>query len=134
LTFRFSGDAAIIHPRILAHLGDAVYELLVRERALNEGPQKLEDVHGYTTRRVNGGFQSQLLKALEGDLTEAEKDLIRRGRNQPVPVKRRSDHAVHRHASGFEALLGYLYLTDRDRLSVLWERIIPYLDAPESLG
>ncbi len=126
-------NTADIHPRVLAHLGDAAYELRVRQKALEAGHTRLDTVHRYCTARVNGAFQARLLKALDGFLTDAERDLVRRGRNLPVTAKKRSDHLTHRQASGFEALFGYLHLEDPGRLDTLWRQILPYIDDPDSL-
>ncbi len=121
-----------IHPRILAHLGDAVYEVFVRELALRQGSSKLDDVHRYTTLRVRGEFQAQLLHQLIDHLSDEEKDIIRRGRNLPTTSKRRSDHTTHRQASAFEALIGHLHLNHPQRLQKLWHLMMPYLTQPES--
>ncbi len=122
-----------IHPRILAHLGDAVYEVKIREMALKQGSSKLDDVHRYTTLRVKGEFQARLLHQLMEHLTEEEKDMARRGRNLPTTSKRRSDHAIHRQASAFEALIGHLHLTQPQRLHALWPFMMPFLEVPETL-
>lgn len=126
-------NAQHIHPRVLAHLGDAAYELRVRKKALEAGHTQLDAVHRYCTARVNGEFQARLLQTLKVFLTDMEQDLVRRGRNLPVTAKKRSDHAIHRQASGFEALIGFLYLEDPTRLDALWQEILPYIDHPEQL-
>jgi ribonuclease III family protein len=54
---------------------------------------------------------------------------IRQGRNVGVSTSRRADQAAHRQATGFEALLGALYLTDRTRLAALWELSKPFIEA-----
>lgn len=126
-------NPAQIHPRVLAHLGDAAYELRVRKKALEAGHTQLDTVHRYCTARVNGAFQARLLAVLTESLTETEKDLVRRGRNLPVTSKKRSDHQLHRQASGFEALFGYLYLEDPARLDALWQVILPYIEDPACL-
>ncbi len=126
-----SPNTANIHPRILAHLGDAVYEVMIRELALKQGSSKLDDVHRYTTQRVKGEFQAQLLQHIMDKLTEKEQDIARRGRNMPTTSKRRSDHATHRQASAFEALIGYLHLNNPQRLQELWKIMTPYLENPE---
>lgn len=126
-------DPEQLHPRVLAHLGDAVYEVYIRRIALEHGHTHLKALHRFTTQRVSGQFQSQLIAWLQPTLTEDEQDLVRRGRNLPVSSHRRSDHQVHRHASGFEALIGYLYLNDPARLEVIWQQIAPWIEQPEKL-
>jgi len=105
--------------RNYAHLGDAVWELHVREFTVFE-TQKIKDLHKLTTQKVNASYQAELLKKLEENLTEEELDLIRRARNLPVPVSRRSQQAEYRQATAFEALIGWLYLNNKERLNEIY--------------
>ncbi len=116
-----------LHPRVLAYLGDAAFELKVRELALSQGMSQAEELHDFTVRRVKATCQVALLDALEPLLTETEKEIVRQGRNVPVSVGRRSNQALHRKATGFEALFGYWHLGDPGRLAVIWEQIKPVL-------
>lgn len=111
-----------LHPRALAHLGDAVYELFIREQALLAlGAGQSNDLHKFTTERVCAAYQANWLSHwLDHDLLTAEEtDLLRRARNLPVTTRRRLDQALYRQATAFEALIGWWHLTDRDRLAVL---------------
>ena len=101
--------------RNYAYIGDAVWELYVRERSvkLTNNAQKL---HKIATDRVKASYQAELLHLYEDNLTEEEKEVIRRARNMPIPVGRRSNQAEYRQATAFEALIGWLYYYDKSRL------------------
>jgi ribonuclease-3 family protein len=116
-----------LHPRALAHLGDCVYELHIRLHAVKQCSNQIDPIHQYTIERVNAAFQAGLLKLILDDLNEEEQDVVRRGRNLSVPASRRSNQAVYRQATGFEVLIGYLYLKDPQRLLVLWQQLEPVL-------
>lgn len=118
-----------IHPRALAHLGDSVYEVVVRQLALVHCAQQVEALHEFTTRRVQAGFQVGVLRALEPELNEGELDIVRRARNLPTPASRRKNQSLHRHATGFEALVGYLYLKDTSRFEALMDKVMAGLIA-----
>lgn len=122
------------HPRVLAHLGDGVYELHVREIAIKVCSNKADDLHRYSTKRANAVFQVALLQILNPMLTPEELEIVRRGRNATVSVSRRSNQALHRQATAFEALIGYLYLQENHtRLAELWTRLDPFILDPETL-
>jgi ribonuclease-3 family protein len=111
-------DPVTLSPRALAFLGDAVYELKLRELALALGHDRVEDLHRFTTERACATFQVTLLDQLA--LTETEQELVRRARNAAVSVGRRNQQGLHRLATGFEALIGYWHLTQPDRLHQVW--------------
>ncbi|WP_164929467.1 Mini-ribonuclease 3 [Gloeobacter violaceus] len=102
----------------LAYLGDAVWELHVRTRVLLP-PRRLQWLHGDTVACVRASAQAKLATCLSPHLTVEEADWLRRGRNAGGTVPRRLDPATYRLATAFEALLGYLFLADRDRLGVI---------------
>ena len=119
--------------RNYAHLGDAVWELKVREKTIYE-TQHTKELHKLTTQYVNAGHQAELLRLIEPHLTESEQDLVRRARNLQVPISRRGIQADYRQATAFEILVGYLYLNDKNRLEeiysiegVLWKKLFGYL-------
>lgn len=122
------------HPRALAFLGDAVFELHVRQLAVARGMSQSDDLHRFTTARVNAARQADLLAALQDHLSEPEKDIVRQARNQAVGASRRHDQALYRQATGFEALIGALFLTDPVRLQALWQLLEPVLCQPEAAG
>lgn len=113
--------------RSYAYVGDAVYEVFAREKTvlITQNPQKL---HKATSSIVNAQFHAELLELIRDFLTEDEKELVRRARNLSVTTARRTNHSLHRLSTAFEALIGYLYLNDRNRLDVLYGYIGPLID------
>lgn len=109
-----------INIRNLAHLGDSVYELFIREYTIFQ-TQNIKKLHKLTVSFVNAEFQANLLEKLETILTEKEMDIVRRGRNLAVTTAKRINHKTHRIATAFEALLGFLYLNDKKRLTEILE-------------
>ncbi|HHT08083.1 MAG: ribonuclease III domain-containing protein [Christensenellales bacterium] len=106
----------------LAFIGDAVYNLVMRLHSLQEG-KGLRAMHMRTTGRVNAVAQSKALKTLEGLLDEEELDIVRRGRNAHPrhQAPRSATTAQYCASTGFEALIGYHYLTGQtDRLRELF--------------
>ncbi len=104
--------------RNYAHIGDAVYEVFVREKVilLTSNSNKL---HRYTVKFVNAQFQTDLLELLQEHLSDEERDLIRRARNISTSSARRINHTLHRQATALEVLFGYNYLHDKDRYDEL---------------
>jgi len=105
-------------PAALAYLGDAVYETHVRARHLLP-PKRLETYHQHVVAEVRAEHQARQLDWLEPHLTEAERTLVRRGRNASSGRPRRLSRRVYQRATGLEALMGYLFLQDPQRLSQL---------------
>ena len=89
--------------------------------------QNIKKLHKLTVSFVNAEFQAELLDKIEADLNETEADLVRRGRNIPVTTSKRINHKTHRIATAFEALLGYLYLNDKDRLQEIFAKIKEFI-------
>lgn len=105
--------------RNYAHLGDAVWELKIREKTIFL-TQNTKELHKFTTSKVNATYQAEALKLIEPSLNEQELDLIRRARNLQVPISRRSIQSDYRQATAFEVLIGYLYLNNKDRLKEIY--------------
>ncbi|AFY71105.1 ribonuclease III [Thalassoporum mexicanum PCC 7367] len=101
----------------LAYIGDAIYELHVRLNFLTP-PRSPKEYHQLVVSRVKAQSQAnQLNKLIDNQfLSELELDLVRRGRNATTSTPRHINPQTYRLASGFEALIGYLYLKDPDRL------------------
>ena len=116
-----------IQLRNYAHLGDALWEVIVREYTVDKAVNA-KDLHKMTTERVNAKFQHDLVLQIETLLTDEEKDLIRRARNLPVPVGRRNIQAEYRMATAFETLMGYWYINNKSRFeemkTILNQKII----------
>lgn len=107
--------------RNYAHIGDAVWDVFVREYVIYKtSNSKL--LHKMTTDRVNAVFQKDMLNFISDDLTEDEHELVRRARNLPIPVGRRAIQKDYRQSTAFEALIGYWYLEDKERLENFYEK------------
>ncbi|HEY9606932.1 MAG TPA: ribonuclease III domain-containing protein [Allocoleopsis sp.] len=104
-----------LSPASLAYLGDAVYELYIRTCYLLP-PRRISDYHQQVVGQVRAESQANHLRSLEPYLTEPELDILRRGRNAVTGSPRRLDPKIYQQATGLETLLGYLYLTDPQRL------------------
>ncbi|WP_225867619.1 ribonuclease III domain-containing protein [Cyanobium sp. NIES-981] len=106
----------------LAWLGDAVWELhqrLDRCRA----PARAQDLHRHVVAAVRADAQALLLERLEPSLRSAERELVRRARNRAGRGPRGGDPSVYARATGFEALLGWLFLHDPARLVELLDHL-----------
>ena len=110
----------------LAHLGDGVFELMVRAWLCLHGKVKVKDLHRATVRYVAAPAQAAAMERLLPLLTDEEADVYRRGRNTaPHSVPRAATRAQYQSATGLEALFGWLYLKGRtDRLNQLFETIM----------
>ncbi len=115
-------EPSLYSPLSLAYLGDAVYELYVRNRVLCEH----EDMHAnklhlQTVKYVRAHAQSNSIMAIEEMLTEDETAIFKRGRNaKSYTSPKNADIRDYRRATGFEALIGYVFLTgNRERLNEL---------------
>lgn len=106
----------LLSPIALAYIGDAVYELFVRLKLLLP-PRRLHDYHRQVVAQVRAEHQAWCLEHIAPHLNEFELQLVRRGRNSTKGSRnRRLDPKIYQQATGFEALVGYLYLSDRSRL------------------
>lgn len=119
-------ETPLPHPRALAHLGDAVYELWIREMAIGQS-EKSKELHYYTTQRVNAKTQAKLLERVLPDLSEPMLSVVKRAQNMPVTTGRRSEQAVYRKATAFEALIGLWYLTEPENLSTRKNQVLHQL-------
>lgn len=111
-------------PLFLAYVGDAVFELYVRRKLVGEKAQPIRQLHRKATKIVRAGGQDHILRQIEPLLTEEEADIVRKGRNTKSRVPKNADMAAYRRATGFEALLGWLYLNGRqERLNELLDGV-----------
>ena len=110
----------------LAHVGDAVFELLVRTKLCTQGPSAVAQLHRQTVAQVNAAAQAEDMKKLLPLLTEEETALYKRGRNTKVnSVPHHADIAQYHAATGRESLFGWLYLLGRaDRIRELFAAIM----------
>lgn len=108
-------DIKQMSPLVLAYMGDAVYEKYIREYVIRQGLCKNGLLHKKTIKYVSAKAQSEILHRLEEKLTEDELDIVRRGRNSnPHSTAKNADIIDYKYATGFEALIGYLYLTKQE--------------------
>ena len=114
-------DTKELNPLQMAYVGDTIHDLYVRSMLLSRG-MTVGAMHKQAVRMVSAFAQARMLEALEQELTEAEADIARRGRNSQAKhaAPKHADPADYAHATGLEALWGYLYLTGQtERLNVL---------------
>ena len=109
----------------LAHIGDAVYEILVRTLLISRGETTGTHLHQDTTKLVNAGSQSEAANLLLPILSEEELSFYRRGRNADVRhIPKNATHAQYSRATGLECLFGALYLLGRrGRINELFQII-----------
>jgi ribonuclease-3 family protein len=112
-------------PLVLAYIGDAVFELLVRTHFVSSGSRHMKDIHLDTVAMVKAQSQAEIVRHIMDELNEEEQDIVRRGRNTRSNLPRNADLQAYRMSTGFEALLGYLYLKgDQERLLHLVNRAL----------
>ena len=106
-------DIKTYSPLTLAYIGDGIFDLVIRSIVVGKGNTKASRLHARTSQIVKAHSQAMMAEALEDVLTEEEADVYRRGRNAKSPtMAKNSSMTDYRRATGFEALLGYLYLKD----------------------
>jgi len=127
-------DVREYSPLALAYIGDAVYELIIRSLVLNEGNRQVQKMHKRTSSMVQASAQARIITALNDQLTEEEHAVYKRGRNarSMSPARNQSVSDYHK-ATGFEALIGYLYLKEEwKRMMDLIREGLPALDENRS--
>lgn len=107
-------DAGTYSPLVLAYIGDAVYELMIRTKIVNDGNMQVNKLHRKSSSLVKAKTQADLIKMLKPYLTEEETAVFKRGRNaKSATVAKNADMTDYRMATGFEALIGWLFLSER---------------------
>lgn len=98
-------------PLTLAYIGDSIYDLVIKTLVINEGNQQVHKLHAKTSELVQASAQSKMMRTLQELLTEEEHAVYKRGRNaKSVSPAKNQTLTDYRRATGFEALMGYLYL------------------------
>lgn len=98
-------------PLTLAYIGDCIYDLVIKSKVINEGNKQVNKLHQETSRLVQASTQSLMMRTMQEHLTEEEHAVYKRGRNaKSVSPAKNQSITDYRRATGFEALLGYLYL------------------------
>lgn len=119
-------DINNINVIVLAYLGDAIYEVYIRESLINKGINKVERLQEESVKYVSAKGQAKILDNLisTGILNEEEADIVKRGRNyKRSSHPKNTDIVTYKYATGFETLIGYLYLTNKDRLNEIFNQI-----------
>ncbi len=124
----------LLPPLVLAYIGDAVFEVAVRQYLIGHSNLRPHHLHREATKFVSAGAQARMLFRIEPSLTEEETDMVRRGRNaKSGSVPKNADVLEYRHATGLECLAGYLYYSGRvGRLEELIRRGLEPEDTQES--
>lgn len=106
-------DVRTYSPLVLAYIGDGIYDLIIRSLVVAKGNTKAGELHKRTSRIVKAQTQAEMIEQLLPMLNEEEADIYRRGRNAKSPtMAKNATMSDYRKATGFEALMGYLYLKD----------------------
>ena len=107
-------DIRTYSPLALAYIGDGVYDLIFRTAVVQKGNTSANKLHHQTVRYVKAPAQALLAKALMDELSPEEMAVYKRGRNaKPYTMAKNATVAEYKMATGLEALVGYLYLSDR---------------------
>lgn len=121
-------DLNLINIITLAYLGDAIYEVYVRYYLINNGIAKVEDLQRESVKYVSAKSQCKILTYLMDNnlLTDIELDIVRRGRNyKRTSHPKNTDIITYKMSSGFEAMIGYLYLNnEKERLNEIMKYIL----------
>jgi len=108
-------DVKLMSPLTWAYVGDAVYELYIRTHLTNITNVKPHKLHIESIKYVKASAQAEVLNKLQNVLTEEEKNIVRRGRNQESHhLPKNADTADYSHSTAFEALIGFLYLSKKE--------------------
>ena len=106
-------DLRSYSPLTLAYIGDGVYELIIRTILVKKGNCPVNRLHKKASSLVKAGAQSAIMEVIEEELTPEELSVYRRGRNAHSPtIAKHATMVDYRRATGFEALMGYLYLKE----------------------
>ncbi len=107
-------DIRTYSPLTLAYIGDAIYDLIIRTVVVERANRPANMLHHITVRYVSAGAQARIIDALMDSLTEDEKSVYRRGKNsKPHTIAKNATAEQYLKATGFEAVLGFLYLNEQ---------------------
>ena len=123
-------DVRSYSPLTFAFIGDCVFDLIIRTVIVSRGNRAPDGLHKKKSKIVKAQTQTLMIESLMEELTEEERGVYRRGRNaKSYTTAKNASVAEYRKATGFEALIGYLYLTDRmDRILELTKRGLALLE------
>lgn len=126
-------DVRLMQTAVLAFMGDAVFNLFIRERLIKMKKGTSHRLHKLATDYVKASSQARISKFLLSTFNEDEAYIFKRGRNtKSTTIPKNADVQDYRYATAFEALLGYLYLTGRfERLNIIMEQAAQIIEQPE---
>lgn len=121
-------EVKLMPPLVWAYVGDCVYELYIRTQLVNNTKLNAHKLHIEAIKYVKAKAQAKILANIYDELLEEEKNIVRRGRNaENHHLPKNADIADYAHATAFEALIGYLYLTKQDeRLKEILQKVELY--------
>lgn len=106
-------DLKMYSPLVLAYVGDAVFELYIRTLLVSKGNASVHKLHKQSISYVKAKSQSNTIHRMLEDLSAEEQDVVRRGRNaKSGTIPKNADVTEYKYATGFESLIGYLYLKE----------------------
>ena len=119
-----------IDSKALAYVGDAIYELYIREYIVNSSREQVSKMHRKTVKYVSAKAQAKIIENIMEELTEKEIDIFKRGRNAVAnTIPKNTDVVTYKIATGFEGLVGYLYMAkENDRLQYLINKSIEIIE------
>lgn len=104
-------DVNTYSPLVLAYIGDCVFDLVIKSMVISAGNKQVHKLHEETSQYVQASSQSKMMRAMQPCLSEEEHAVYRRGRNaKSVSPAKNQSITDYRRATGFEALIGFLYL------------------------
>ena len=129
-------DAKSCSPLVLAYIGDCVFDLVIKTRVVGRGSRQVHKLHEETSHFVQASAQSFMMRAIQEHLTAEEHAVYRRGRKgKRVSAAKNQSITDYRRATGFEALIGYLYLEHQyERLTRLISIGLASMESPEEAG
>lgn len=119
-------EVNLMSPLVWAYVGDSVYELFIRTHLVETTKLKPHKLHIETIKYVKAKAQADILERLQDTLTDKEKEIVRRARNaENHHLPKNADPADYMHATAFEGLIGYLYLSEqKERVEVILNKCI----------
>lgn len=119
-------EVKLMKPLVWAYIGDCIYEIFIRMKLVNSTHLDPHRLHIETIKYVKAKAQAEVLIKIYDNLTDEEKDIVRRGRNAEAHHQPKNAELVdYKYATAFEALIGYLYLSKQDeRLKEILEKCI----------
>lgn len=121
-------------PLTLAYIGDGIYEIVIRTVIVDEANRRVNKIHKAASNLVKAGTQAKMIHYIMDDLTDAELTIYKRGRNaKAVTRAKNASMSEYRTATGFEALMGWLYLTGQsERMMKLIKKSVTVFTAEDN--